>query len=455
MSDDLQSFSSMEWLLSFADWERGIGGIPASNPGETWNLGRTRALLDMAGSPDRHPRKITIAGTNGKGSTGAILGAILTAAGLRVGIYSQPHLHDYRERISINGIPIAPAVFARMINQLRPLVHEFCDSHPEAGEPTTFEITTVLAALAFHDANVDAKIFEVGLGGRLDAVNAMDPDLVLITSIGYDHTAILGKTLGAIAGEKAGIFRAGVIALSAIQRPTVARSLQTAARQLGTPLRFVPPLALAPDKKTSAAGQPVTFTAEGRSHATSLRLLGEHQRQNAGLAIDAAESLAAQSGWTITPAAIATALASVRWPGRMEWIDTDPPLLLDGAHNPLGGLALATALTDLAPDRTIYLIFGCAQDKDAAGILRPLIPHVGHIWTVAALDPRAASAQRLAAIAQGLGSHAVAALSVRDALDQAWLAVGGNDGALIVVTGSLRVVAEARHIVATTRPMST
>ena len=447
MNDNMTLEPAMEWLFSFADWERGVGNIPAIHPAEMWNLGRTRALLDLAGSPDRRYPVITIAGTNGKGSTGAILEAILIAAGLRVGVYSQPHLHDYRERIRINGVPIESTAFVETIDQLRPLVHAFSRGHPEAGEPTTFEITTVLAALAFRNAAVDVAICEVGLGGRLDAVNALDPDLVLVTSIGYDHTAFLGKTLGAIAREKAGVFRRGKTALSAIQRPAAASTLKVAARQQGTPLRFVPSLMTAAGKSDPSQGQPVTFTAERRSQSTILRLLGEHQRRNAGLAVAAAVSVAASNRWSINPASIASGLTNVRWPGRLEWIDADPPLLLDGAHNPPGAVALATALADLAPNRIIHLIFGCARDKDAVGILRVLLPSVGYVWTVAASDIRAVPAPHLASIAQRLGAKAVPTHSVMDALDKARLRQNGCAPDLIVVTGSLRVVAETIRII--------
>src|SRR5688572_27773028 len=182
--------AALAWLLGFSDPERGVGWNPRSPADPFWKPGRTRALLDLAGAPDRRLRVVTIAGTNGKGSTGAILESIARAAGRRVGVFSQPHLHDFRERWRIDGAPISPAQLDRGVGLLEPVVPELVCRHPEAGEPTTFELTAVLAALAFKET--DLAIFEVGLGGRFDPVNALHPALTIVTSIGLDHVHILG-----------------------------------------------------------------------------------------------------------------------------------------------------------------------------------------------------------------------------------------------------------------------
>ncbi len=230
--------SALEWLFSFADWERGVGWNPNAAPAEAWKLGRTRALLDLAGAPDRDLRIVHIAGTKGKGSTGAYIESIARAAGWRTGLYSQPHLHTYRERIKLDGRLIEVEAFVRGVDRLKDLVERLASAHPDAGEPTTFELTTVLAMLAFAEAGVDLAVIEVGLGGRLDATNALHTDLSVITTIGLDHQQILGNTLTKIATEKAGIVRPGQLVISAIQRPAVRRVLVERCQALGAPLRF-------------------------------------------------------------------------------------------------------------------------------------------------------------------------------------------------------------------------
>jgi dihydrofolate synthase/folylpolyglutamate synthase len=437
----------LAWLFSFPDWERGVAPSERGTPAAGWQLGRTRALLDLAGAPDRGLPVVTVAGTNGKGSTAAILEAIARATGLRTGVYSQPHLHSYRERIRIDGRPIAAGPFANGVDRLRDLSAQLARAHPDAGTPTTFELTTALAVLAFADAAVDLAVLEVGLGGRLDAVNAIDPSLAIVTSIGYDHRAILGRTLSAIATEKAGIFRRDRLALSAEQRPVTAAALTRAARSAGTRLRFVPPLL--PGQAGTAIcpshGQMVRLPGDSADASTRLGLPGSHQRQNAALAIAAAEAI----GQTIRPIgleAMRAGLADVHWPGRLEWIDRERPMLLDGAHNPPGAAALARALDEVAPGRPIELIFGCAQDKEASAMLRALLPRAIRTRFVAAGDPRAAEPATLAALARRLGAEAGAvdtAGSVAEAIDLA-IQRGSSADALLVVTGSLRVVAEAR-----------
>jgi dihydrofolate synthase/folylpolyglutamate synthase len=435
--------ASLAWLFSFSDWERGVGWNPRASADESWKLGRTRALLDLAGAPDRALRRLTIVGTNGKGSTGAILEAILGAAGRRTGVYSQPHLHAYRERIRIDGAPVAPAAFAAGASRLRALVDRLADAHPEAGEPTTFELTTALAAMLFADAGVEVAVLEAGLGGRLDAVNAIDSDLVLVTSIGHDHVQILGGTLASIAREKAGVLRRGALALSAVQRPTAARALAREARRIGAALRTIEPLPAAAGPLDPARGQRVCRPADGGGCRSGwLRLLGRHQRQNAALAVEAARALLGPGH----DRAIARGLAEARWPGRLEWVPGAPPVVIDGAHNPPGASAIAEALDELlaglgpAGQPRVGLVFGCARDKRAGAILRPLLRRATRTWTVAADDRRASDPEALAALARRLGGSAEAATSVGAGLAAARAA--GLD--LVVVAGSLRVVAEAR-----------
>src|SRR6266851_3241367 len=231
--------AALEWLFSLADQERGVGWNPRASPEEQWKLGRTRALLDIANSPDRTLKIALVAGTKGKGSTCAMLASILGAAGLRCGLYTKPHLQSYRERIRIDGTAITGGAFAEAVRRMQGYVARLPDA---AGEPTTFEVTTALALDEFVRQGCEVAVVEVGLGGRLDATNATDPFVSVITSISYDHTAILGRTLGAIANEKAGIMRHGRPALLAQQRPAAMAGLRRACRALGARCAVVPPM---------------------------------------------------------------------------------------------------------------------------------------------------------------------------------------------------------------------
>ncbi|HEX8967898.1 MAG TPA: Mur ligase family protein, partial [Chloroflexota bacterium] len=231
--------AGLAWLYSLADQERGVGWNPRASPDAQWKLGRTRALLDLAGAPDRQLRIALVAGTKGKGSTCAMLASVLGAAGVRCGLYTKPHLQSYRERVRVDGAAISPSVFGAAVERARGYARQLPD---EAGEPTTFEVTTALALEVFAREGCQVGVIEVGLGGRLDATNATDPELSVITSISYDHTAILGRTLGAIASEKAGILRPGRTALLAEQRPTAMRALKRACRALGARCQVIAPM---------------------------------------------------------------------------------------------------------------------------------------------------------------------------------------------------------------------
>src|SRR4051794_26397596 len=283
---------ALAWLYSLADQERGVGWNPRASADEQWKLGRTRALLDLLGAPDARLRVVLVAGTKGKGSTCAMLASILAAAGARVGLYTKPHLQRYRERIRVDGRAITPGQLLQATQRVRQAVPRLPE---DAGEPTTFEVTTTLAVDQFAAERCEIAVVEVGLGGRLDATNALDPELSVITSISYDHTAILGRTLGQIASEKAGILRSGRVALLAEQRPAALRALRRACHAVGADCRGIPPL----------------------EQAVPLR--GEHQQQNAALAIAAAQHLA-----QVDQAAVRQGLERLRWPGRFEVLEGSP-----------------------------------------------------------------------------------------------------------------------------------
>ena len=408
--------SGLDWLFSLADLERGVGWNPRASPDVQWKLGRTRALLDLAGAPDRGLRVALVAGTKGKGSTCAMLASILNAAGWRTGLYTQPHLQSYRERIRVDGQAISSEALDLALERWRERVAELGRVHPSAGEPTTFEVTTALAVDYFAQQGCRIAVIEVGLGGRLDATNALEPELGIITSISYDHTAILGRTLGAIASEKAGILRAGRPGLLAPQRPAARSALVRACRSVGADCREI---------------------AATPGLAPSLR--GEHQRQNAALAAAAARLLVQP-----TPSAIQHGLARVCWPGRFELLPGRPDVILDGAHNGASAEALAATLRAEVPGRRLQLVVGMNRDKDARAVLRPLIALAESVWaTQASGNVRALEAWRVARVCRRLTNVPV---HVQPAIGTALTAACGVAGpsGLVCVTGSLALVGQAR-----------
>lgn len=390
-----------------------MGWNPRASAAEQWKLGRTRALLDVLGAPDRHLRVCLVAGTKGKGSTAAMLASILSCAGVRAGLYTQPHLQSYRERIRIDGHAISAAGLSAAVERVRAVT----DRVPsEAGEPTTFEVTTALALDHFARQDCRVAVVEVGLGGRLDATNATDPEISVIASISYDHTAILGRTLARIAAEKAGILRPGRRGLIAHQRPAAARALRKSCRSVGAHCTVVDPWPQ--DVET---------------------LPGVHQRQNAGLAAAAARAL-----YPIEDATIRRALGRLTWPGRFERIGRD--LVLDGAHNGASAEALAATLREQAGGRPLVFVLGLNADKDARAVLAPLLAlPVASVWVTAVVgNPRALPASALARVARHHTRVPVTALDDPTlALDQARSAAAAR-GALVCVTGSLALVGAAR-----------
>jgi dihydrofolate synthase / folylpolyglutamate synthase len=398
----------VEWLFSLADQERGVGWNPRASADSQWKLGRTRALLDLAGAPDRRLRIALVAGTKGKGSTCAMLASILGAAGVRCGLYTKPHLQAYRERIRVDGRAISAEALAAHLDTFERLSRKLPEA---AGEPTTFEVTTALALEYFASQTCELAVIEVGLGGRLDATNATEPELSVITSISYDHTAILGRTLGAIASEKAGILRADREALLAKQRPAAMLALRKACRAVGARCRVVAPL----------------------EH--DVALAGAHQRQNAALAIAAARSMVPE----LKEEAIAAGLARVRWPGRFEIVED--VVVLDGAHNGASAEALADTLRGFAGARRIHLVVGINRDKDARAVLRPLLALADRVWATQAADnPRALPAAELGRRCRRLGVETSVDAHLSSALRQA----RQRPGAVVLVTGSLMVVGQAR-----------
>ena len=434
------------WLASRPDFEL---ASPGRQQTTSFPLERPARLLERLGRPDHGRGIILIAGTKGKGSTAVLTAAILEAHGSRVGLYTQPHLHSFRERLRINGKLISKQEFAEEIERIIPVVAELDAAAPELGPLTAYEITTMLGLNWFARRGADWVVLEVGLGGRLDATNVVTPDLAIITPISYDHTHILGRTLGAIAGEKAGIIKPGQTVVSAPQRPAAQRVIRRVARERGAtlveaagPAPNVTPLRLRADAPTLPVDPyfQLQLPRPGRPDLQlELHLGGLHQVDNLCTALTGLGQL----GLDLADEAIERGVAAARWPGRLELVRTAPLLVLDGAHNGASVQALDAALRLHFNYRRLHLVLGVLADKDLGAILRA--PRRVHsLVAVTAASPRARPAAEIAALAKRLGLPAETAEKLADGLA---LAVGAADPLdLVCVTGSLTVVAEARPI---------
>lgn len=366
---------------------------PLERLGIRLDLAPMRQLLAAAGDPQLAVPVVLVAGTNGKGSTAAMLAAIATAAGLRTGLATSPHLERVEERIRFDGEPIDPSRLAPLLDRLLE-----CAAAAGLAPPTYFEVTTAAAFLAFAADPVDLAIVEVGLGGRLDAANAAEPILSLITPIALDHTEWLGTTLAAVATEKAGILRAGRPVVLARQDPEAAAPLAAAARRVGAlPVAAADRVTVERVEDLGLAGSRLSVRLDGRPLELALPLAGAHQADNATTALAAALVLAATGFPAIDAGAMHRGLAAVRWPGRLETIalPDGTEVLLDAAHNPHGAAALAATLARLG--EPYVLLFGALADKQVGGMLPPLADGAAAIVLARPDSPRALDPAILAA----------------------------------------------------------
>ncbi|HET9768026.1 MAG TPA: Mur ligase family protein [Thermoanaerobaculia bacterium] len=395
-----------------------------------------RRLLAKLGDPQRGLPAVLVAGTNGKGSTAALLAAIGCAAGYRTGLYTSPHLEEPRERIRVDGVALATL-------ELDGLLDAVIDA---AGDelPTPFEALTAAALLEFAEDGVELVVLEVGLGGRLDATNVVEPVLSVITSIALDHQEQLGSTLAAIAAEKAGVLRAHRPAIAWGEDSESSAALRAAADASGAELGFaVEDAEVSAAQPDGLAGQTLVLRTAAGEHHLSVALAGRHQRRNVALAVLAAERLAAAGFDGIDDDAIARGVGGCRWPGRLEAValPDGPTVLLDGAHNPAGSLALAEHLASLATP--FDLVFGALADKDAASMAAALAPAARRVWLAPPNSPRALPLGALAALPALAG--ATPASGVAEAFERALAATAADRAPLLVVTGSLYLVGEARR----------
>ncbi len=443
---------------------------PPGKPQRRFSIDEIRILLDALGNPQQHFPSVLIAGTNGKGSTAATLASILSEAGLRSGLYTSPHLERPNERIRLGHLgassEIADDDFARLYFRVHDAGQQLLLDSRLAQLPSYFEILTALAFLHFAENKVDVAVLEVGMGGRLDATNVVDPLLSIVTDISLDHMEWLGPTISAIAREKAGILRAGGTMITLPQHPEANQVLGEVATELG--VRGVSAAPYVPAVGTSGS---YTVDALGATIKVDSPLAGAHQHRNIALAIAAAVELAERHNLPVTPAAIENGIRLTRWPGRLERIQKIARLnktaridqnavdqektewILDVAHNPAGAWALRAAVRGiLESHQPRLLVFSCLRDKPLSEMAQILFPLFDEVIVAPIHNARAASLEDLLAAAAATGTPATAADSVSDALRLARGRLTQNSvthncvTGIAVISGSVYLVGEARTL---------
>jgi dihydrofolate synthase/folylpolyglutamate synthase len=420
-----------EYLFSFIDFS--LTHQEQIAP-ERFELERMFELMALLSDPQNSYPAIHIAGTKGKGSVSALSAAALQAAGYRTGLYTSPHLHDFRERIQVNGVPIAEADFVRQIEKLQAVA----DDLPGI---TSYELQTALAFLHFAAQKVDCAVVEVGMGGRLDSTNILTPLVSIIANISYDHTFVLGETLGEIAAEKGGIIKPGVPVVVSPQQPEALAVLRRIAAAQQAPMTLVGEDIEYALRSHSLSGQEIRlwWTQDERSALElEVGLLGPHQVENA------AAAFAASDGLPLSEEALQTGFKNVHWPGRFEVYSGTPTIIFDGAHNRYSAHVLAQTMKDYFDNKPYVLVFGSSEDKDISGMFEELFPGTSALVLVRADHPRAATLNKLRGLAEDF-PHPIWPISKpQSALDKA-MSLAKPDG-LVLVTGSLYMVGQLRHL---------
>ena len=424
--------SGLSWLDSHIDYER-VAPTRRSLP----SLEGMRQALELLGDPQTAYRSIHITGTNGKGSTAAMATALLVESGLSVGSYTSPNLHRVNERIAWNAEPIADGDLLDLLNRLHMI-------EPSLSAPLTrFELLTVAGFLYFADVAVDVAVVEVGLGGTWDSTNVLDAPVAVLTSIGLDHTQVLGDTEVEIAADKSGIIAPGATAILGPTDDAVAEVVERRCDAVGAAglWRYGTELACTADR-LAVGGRLVDIAVPG-AHFVDLflPLHGHHQGQNTAVAIAA---VTAFLGWAPATDVVEAALGSVRVPGRLEVLGSQPLVVVDGAHNPAGADALSEALMEaFSVEGRKVVVLGMLEGRDPAAILGPLhAAGIDHVVCVTPDTPRAMPVEKIVTAAAALGLSAEAAPSI-DAAVEIGLGLVADDG-LLLATGSLYVVGDAR-----------
>ena len=396
--------------------------------GQKPGLERTRRLLGRLGNPQEKLKFVHIAGSNGKGSTAAMLASVLTAAGVKTGLYTSPHLWTFHERFQVDGAPISGEDLAEITAQVL----------EAAEDETEFELMTAIGMVYFLRAGCDLVVLETGLGGRLDSTNVIPaPEAAVITHIGLEHTELLGDTVEKIAAEKAGIIKPGCGAVLYAQGGGVRAVVEEACEHQGVSLAVTEePVVLS----SGLTGQ--TFTYRGKG-PYQIPLLGKYQVHNAAVVLTTVEGLRGR-GWDISEGAVQEGLSRAVWPGRLELARRSPDVILDGGHNPQCMEALARALRELYPGKKLIFLTGVLADKDYPAMMGEILPLAKEFYTITPDSERAMPAAELAAYLEGRGVKATPCGSVREGLELALVFLPPED--VVCVTGSLYMIGEVRHL---------
>ncbi len=393
-------------------------------------LERIQALLDAMGNPERKCKFVHVTGTNGKGSTCAMVASILRKAGYKTGLYTSPYLIRFNERIQINGEQISDADICELTEYVKPFAESIFE------RPTEFEMVTAIGFEYFARHKCDIVVCEVGMGGEFDATNVIPaPEAAVICNIGLDHTEVLGDTLEKIAGAKAGIIKSGCDAVLYRERPSVEAVFEERCKALNAPLH----------KADFDSLHLLSHSLEGqvfdweRFHALRLPLLGEHQLHNAAVALTTARVLQ-KRGWKITDEQIREGIESVRWPGRFELMRKDPMFIIDGGHNPQCIEALVKNIRDYLPGRELTVLTGVLGDKDFHCMYRDVAQYAKEFITITPANPRALTAEKLADYLRQFGKPVTACDVVADGVRLA-IEHAGKDG-VVLCYGSLYMIGD-------------
>jgi dihydrofolate synthase/folylpolyglutamate synthase len=429
-----------------------LGHELAGTPSNKFDLAHMRALLDALGHPEQRFPSVLIAGTNGKGSTAATLASILQVAGYKTALYTSPHLVRINERIRVNGAEIGDAEFTAAYEHVENMAHQLVEAKALPWHPSFFEMLTAMAFELFAGARVRIAVLEVGMGGRLDATNVVEPLISVITDISLDHQKFLGDTIAEITREKAGIIKPNGTVVTLPQHPqandVIGNTILERHAQAISAAKYMPPVSPGAEIHVGGASEGrnrYPLDVMGETILVDSPLPGRHQLRNLALAITTAEELGS-FGFPITPKRIEQGIRETRWPGRFQVIAAadnrlQRELIFDVAHNPDGAWALRSALSEKIGERPVTLVFGAMHDKAFPEMVQILFPTVQHVLVTRAENPRAASTAELAEAAEKVGTEVVQVPEVGLAVQRA-AELTVPDG-VIVITGSIFVVGEA------------
>ena len=432
-----------------------LGHELAHTPSNKFDLAHMRVLLAAMNHPEQKFPSVLIAGTNGKGSTAATLASILRASGLKTGLYTSPHLVRINERIRVNGEDIRNDDFAELHGEVDRVAENLVERKELPWHPSFFEMMTAIAFAHFARERVDIAVLEVGMGGRLDATNVVEPLVSVITDISLDHQKFLGDTVGEIAGEKVGIIRRGGVVVTLPQQPEANDVIGNTILDLDavgvSAVQYVPPVSpgsteyLLPNTQASDA-QRLRYPLQvmGKQILVETPLVGRHQLRNVALAIAAAEELSKKGLAGITAESIERGIRETHWPGRFQVVPPTagrPEIVLDVAHNPAGAWALRSALSERYGDRPLIFVFGAMRDKAISEMTEILFPLAERVIATRPENPRSASPEEIAQAANRTGTEIETVAEVGTALERA-LEIAAKES-IVVVTGSIYLVGEA------------